>query len=70
MILYRGRFGRREYGALTHYRVGLKPCCYLFLFPETSHHCQLSAEGICRKKEKLLCQEEEKSGHKKRLFLC
>lgn len=38
-------------------------------FPETCHCGQLSTEGICRQKEKLFCQEEEKSSHKKRLFL-
>ncbi|KAK2507812.1 hypothetical protein MC885_014417 [Smutsia gigantea] len=37
---------------------------------KTSHLCQLSMEGICRQKEKLLSQEEEKSDHKKHLFLC
>lgn len=38
-------------------------------FPETCHRGQLSAEGICRQKEKLFCQGEEESSHEKCLFL-
>lgn len=38
-------------------------------FPEPSHRGQLSTEGVRRQKETLLCQEEEETGHEKRVFL-
>lgn len=70
MVLNREKSGPRESGALAHFKERMKPHGYFLVVTETSYYRQLSTEGICRQKEKLLCQEEEESSHKKYLFLC
>ena len=64
------RSGPGEEGTRARFTVRMKLHRTFLAFPETCHRGQLSTEGICRQKEKLFCQEEEKSSHKKRLFLC
>lgn len=63
------RSGPGEEGTHTRFTGRMKLHRTPLAFPETCHRGQLSTEGICRQKEKLFCQEEEKSSHKKCLFL-